>query len=137
MYDMKEILVIAMSVGIACIAYVICYIIEALLLSKIASKRGRNPILAWIPILNFFLLRDMAGKKSRWQWLLGFLAAALLGNIIVAFFGLQALIWCMTIWYWSAFHTIMEAETDLECGWFFGAIFCFPVKLYVMHKMAE
>ena len=115
----------------------ITYIIESIFLAKIASKYDRNPLLAWIPIVNFFLLRDMAEKKSRWQWLLGFLAMAILGSTVVRWIGLQALVWSMMIWYWTAFYTIMEEETDFESWWLFGAVICYPLKLYVMYKMGE
>ena len=137
MYDMIELIILLVSLGVASVVMIICYIIESLFLAKIASKRGENPLLAWIPVVNYVLLRNMAGKKSCWQWLVGFVVVALLGNSVGRFLGIQALIWCSTVWYWTAFHVIMEEETELEGGWFFSAIFCLPVKLYVMYKMGE
>lgn len=140
MYDMVNGTTVVMAglvIGVACMMMLICYIIESVFLAKIASKRGENVLLAWIPIANFFLLRKMARKKLRWQWLVAFFAAALLGSSVVRWLGLQVLVWSMTIWYWTAFHTIMEEETELSVAWLICSLFCFPVKLYVMYKMAE
>lgn len=137
MYDMKDVLAVIIVGVMAFVAIVVCYIIEAALLGKVASKRGENPLFAWIPVLNYFLLRDMAGKKRRWQWLVAFLAAALLGNSVISFIGTQAFVWSMVVWYFSAFHTLMEEETELDTLWFMGAIFFFPVRLYIMYRMTE
>ena len=137
MYDMATVMVAVITVGMAMVTMLIGYIIEAVFLSKIASKHGKSMLLAWIPVLNFFLIRDIANKKLRWQWILAFLAAALLGNSVVRWLGTQALLWSVMIWYWSAFGTIMEDDTDMGKGWLTLSIFFYPIKLYVMYKMAN
>ena len=137
MYDLTDVVAVMVVGGMAFLTILICYIVESVFLAKIALKRGKNPLFAWIPVVNYFLLRDMVVKKSRWQWLLGFFLAALLGNTVVRFIGMQALVWSMMVWYWGAFYTLMKEETELVGLWFMGAIFCFPIKLYVMYKMAE
>lgn len=134
---MSEIFKAATTVGTASVVVVICYIIEAIFMSKIATRRRKNALLAWIPVANYFLIRDMARKKSNWIWLAVFLAAAVLGNSVVRWLGTQALLWSAMVWYWSAFYTLMEEETDYSGIWLFFAIFFLPVKLYILYRMAE
>jgi len=134
---MNDMIMAIVTTGVAGVVMVIAYIIEAVFLSRIALKYGENPLLAWIPVANYFLIRKMANKKSRWQWLVAFLAAAILGRSIVSWVAIQALVWSMMIWYWVAFYNIMEAETDFNGLWTFFALICWPVKIYIMYKMAE
>ena len=133
---MNDMIRAMVTTGVTGVAIVIVYIIESIFLSKIAVDNGKNPLLAWIPVLNFFLLRDIAGKKSRWQWLLGFLAAALLGASVVRWIGMNMLMWSMLIWYWAAFFEIADRK-NINMALCVVAIFFLPVKWYVMYKIAE
>jgi len=123
---------------IVAVVLVICYIIDSVFLAKIAEKTKKgSPLLAWVPIGKFFLTRQIAGRKSRWQWLILFLCFALWGNPVASKIGEILLVWGYFIWYWAAFCNIMEERTDLSGLWFIGAICFVPLKLYIMYKAAQ
>lgn len=123
------------------IVFVVSFIAESQFLGKVALRQRKNPVLAWIPGISFLFIRHLAGKKTRIWWIIGLLLGGLicylLGDNITVFVIKQTLIWAIFIWYWSAFYTLMERETDLGLGWMTAAIFFEPAKLYIMHKMAK